>query len=299
MAQTSLFSDLPKPKKQSTPAPAPKVDPVEEVIPLPEPPPMPAARPAYTGYVRGYFRRTKNLFDPNSKVPFRMSRSKIELFMRCQRCFYLDLKLGIKQPDSFPLTLNTAVDALLKKEFDIYRASKTPHPIMKKNKLDAIPFTHAELDDWRENFVGVQALHSKTNFLITGAVDDVWVTPQDELIVVDYKATAKDSEVNIDAEWQDSYKRQMEIYQWLLRQKGFKVSSTGYFVYVNGKKDTPRFDENLSFTTTLIGYVGNDNWIEPTLFKARECLSQTTLPPSASDCDYCGYRKAAATVEKL
>ena len=39
-----------------------------------------------------------------------------------------------------------------------------------------------------------------------------------ELIIVDYKATAKNGEVNLDADWQIGYKRQMEIYQWLFRQ---------------------------------------------------------------------------------
>jgi 2-isopropylmalate synthase len=36
---------------------------------------------------------------------------------------------------------------------------------------------------------------------------------------------------DLDQEWQDSYKRQMDVYQWLLRQNGLKVSNTGYFVY--------------------------------------------------------------------
>ena len=58
--------------------------------------------------------------------------------------------------------------------------------------------------------------------MITGAVDDIWVTPDGELIIVDYKSTSKDTEVNLDAEWQDGYKRQMEVYQWLLRQKGLR-----------------------------------------------------------------------------
>ena len=59
---------------------------------------------------------------------------------------------------------------------------------------------------------------------------------QKELHIVDYKATSKDDEVNLDAEWQDGYKRQMEIYRWLFINNGFKVSDTGYFVYANGKK---------------------------------------------------------------
>lgn len=34
--------------------------------------------------------RTKNLFDPKSKTPFKLSRSKIDLFLNCPRYFYLD-----------------------------------------------------------------------------------------------------------------------------------------------------------------------------------------------------------------
>ena len=63
-------------------------------------------------------------------------------------------------------------------------------------KIDAIPFEHKDLDKWRENFVGIQALHEPTNLLIFGAVDDIWIMPNGELIVVDYKATAKKSEVS-------------------------------------------------------------------------------------------------------
>ena len=39
-------------------------------------------------------------------------------------------------------------------------------------------------------------------------------------MVVDYKATAKQRDVTLDADWQIAYKRQMEIYQWLLRANG-------------------------------------------------------------------------------
>ncbi len=39
--------------------------------------------------------RTRNLYDPASKEPFRLSRSKIDLFLECARCFYLDRRLGV------------------------------------------------------------------------------------------------------------------------------------------------------------------------------------------------------------
>ncbi len=239
--------------------------------------------------------RKQKLFDPTSQEPFKLSRSKIDLFVECPRCFYLDRRLGVSRPSMPGFTLNVAVDHLLKKEFDAHRAKKEAHPLMKEYGVDAVPFSHPDLDVWRENFKGVQALHEKTNFLITGAVDDVWVSPSGELHVVDYKATSKAEDPNLDGIWQQGYKRQMEVYQWLLRKNGFTVSNRGYFVYVNGKKDRDAFDAKLEFDVHLIPYDGDDSWIEGTLLAAHATLSGDALPETGERCEYCPYRDGAGT----
>ena len=61
------------------------------------------------------------------------------------------------------------------------------------------------------------------------------------------------SNVVMAEEWHDGHKRQIEIYQWL-RQNGFTVSDTGYWV----------------------------------------CLDSDALPDAAGDCDYCRYRERSA-----
>lgn len=241
-------------------------------------------------------KRTKNLYVPGAKFPFKLSRSKLDLFMNCPRCFYMDRRLGVGQPPGFPFNLNSAVDHLLKKEFDIHRAKNTKHPLMAHYGVDAVPFQHDMLDTWRENFKGVETLHRETNLIISGAVDDLWINPKGELIIVDYKSTAKDSEVNLDADWQIGYKRQMEIYQWLFERNGFTVSPTGYFVYCNGKRDKEAFDAKLEFDIKLIPYTGTTDWVEKIVYKANECLN-AGLPDYTRTCDYCNYRKAAAEIE--
>jgi CRISPR/Cas system-associated exonuclease Cas4 (RecB family) len=230
---------------------------------------------------------------------WKLSRSKLDLFVECPRCFYIDNKLGVARPRGFPFNLNSAVDYLLKKEFDAHRVAKTSHPLMTQYKVDAIPFAHSDMNKWRDNFEGVQCIHESTGLLICGAVDDIWVSPKGELIVVDYKATSKDEgeKVSLDAEWQDGYKRQMEVYQWLLRRKGFKVSNTGYFVYANGLRDKKAFDGKLEFEVTLIPYTGSDEWVEDTIIKAKECLDKDELPASHPYCDYCNYRKLAGEAQ--
>lgn len=229
-------------------------------------------------------------YDPHSTLPFRISRSKVQLFLDCPRCFYLDVRLGIKRPAGFPFNLNSAVDALLKKEFDVHRENKTPHPYIKEAGLNAIPFQHEKLDLWRNNFKGVSCLHNKTNFETFGAIDDLWINiDTNEVIVVDYKATSKNDEVTLDAEWQDSYKNQMEFYQWLLRNNGLTVANQGWFVYCNGRKDLDGFHNNLEFIVKMLPYEGNDGWVDETLLRIKDCLNLNETPKGKVECDYCRF----------
>jgi hypothetical protein len=201
--------------------------------------------------------------------------------------------LGTDRPPGYPFSLNSAVDKLLKKEFDIHRAKGTAHPLMKQYGIDAVPLAHEKIEEWRDALRrGITYLHKDTNFMITGGVDDVWVDKKGELMIVDYKATSKEEEVSIDADWQIAYKRQMEIYQWLFRKNGFKVSKTGYFVYCNGDSDKEAFDGKLEFDIKIIPYEGDDSWIEKTIVDAHKCLNGNKIPDAGSDCDYCKYVKA-------
>jgi CRISPR/Cas system-associated exonuclease Cas4 (RecB family) len=242
------------------------------------------------------FYRRARLYEPNQSNSHRLSRSKIDFFLECPRCFYLDQRLGVKRPSMPGFTLNIAVDHLLKKEFDIYRSKKEPHPLMVEHHIDAIPFSHADLETWRYNFTGVSVLHEPTNFTVFGAVDDVWQNSDDELIIVDYKATSKKEDPTLDGRWGGQYKRQMEIYQWLFRENGFKVSDTGYFVYENGDKELPDFRESLHFKTSVLPHVGNTSWIPGVLTQIKECLDSETIPPIGELCEHCPYRESAGKI---
>jgi len=91
----------------------------------------------------------------------------------------------------------------------------------------------------------------------------------------------------------------MEVYQWLLRQNGYKVSDTGYFVYCNGSTDKQAFDAKLEFDITLINYKGNPDWVEPTLLRIKNCLESGEIPEASPECDYCAYYNSRAKHENL
>jgi hypothetical protein len=217
----------------------------------------------------------------------KLSRSKIELSIECPRCFWLDVKHGVKRPPPAPYTINNAIDYLLKQEFDYHREKGTQHQIMVDNKVDAIPYNSPEMNKWRHNFTGVQFMHEPTDFLVFGAVDDVWINPADELMVVDYKATgAKQHQIY------DSYGRQMEIYQWLLEKNGFKVSPIGYFVFarVNKANGFATGTPVLSFDIFVESYEGDNSWVDGALENARVLLHSDIAPAASKDCGYCSYR---------
>lgn len=225
---------------------------------------------------------------------WKLSRSKIDFYLECPRCFYIDNKLGTKRPGMPSFNLNIAVDELFKKEFDAHRANQSKHPIMTEYKIPAVPFKHKDIDIWRNPFEGITHVDTQTGLLVSGGIDDVWLHEDGSLIVVDYKATSKEGKILTlsDSSWEDQYKRQIGVYQWLFQKNKFTVSPTGYFVYANALQTEEKFDNRLIFETTLVPCEGEQNWIEPTLVQIKQCLESDRYPESGENCEYCPYREA-------
>jgi len=219
-------------------------------------------------------------------MPTRLSRSKVDLFIECPLCFWLDQKNKIKRPSGPPFSLNIAVDHLLKNEFDAFRGKGVPDRLADEG-LTFVPAEHELLGRWRENFKGVTRQYKGIEFY--GAIDDLWLDPGGVHYVVDYKATSKAEAVSLDADWQIAYKRQVEFYQWLLRGNDLEVSDQAWFVYANGIKGDGHFDDQLAFETKLISYEGNASWIESTLDRLIECLASNSAPSKNPECKFCSY----------
>jgi len=162
--------------------------------------------------------------------------------------------------------------------------------MMTASGIRAVPHAHPELDTWRNNFRGVRTTHAQTNLALFGAIDDLWRDlDSGALMVVDYKSTSKATEVTLEADWQDGYKRQMEFYQWLLRRQGLTVARRGWFVYCNARRDLAAFDARLEFRIKLIAYDGDDDWVEGTLAAIHETLCSSEPPAVNDECEYCQF----------
>ena len=239
--------------------------------------------------------RTKKLFKPG--VKFEFSRTKVEEYLNCKRCFYLDRKLGLEKPQSLPLSINSAIDTLLKREFDRFRLNQTIHPLILQNNLSLVPFKHLEFEKWRNNRNGVRCNFMGYEFY--GAVDDIWVNEMNELFVVEYKSTASTEPViSLDKDYHKIYKRQVEIYQWILRNIGFKVSEIAYFVYCTGDKNRASFESLMHFNMNLIPYTGDTSWVEACLKELINCIESDIIPAVNTKCEYCNYYSARKEIQK-
>ena len=230
----------------------------------------------------------------------KLSRSAVELSLNCQRCFILQYKYRVSLR-SLPFTLNSAVDNLCKNEFDYYRNKKEPHPLFLENGgttdflKDAVPFKHDDLDKWRNFRQGISYTDEKKGFTFYGAIDDVWVKENGDLIISDIKSTSK-KEFNWAKTWSEydypkGYQRQLEMYQWLFRKNGFVVSDKAFLVYYNGLKDEPMFDQVLKFEMFLIELDCDDGWVDKAIIDAKNLMETDLLPKGSYKCDTCQYLK--------
>lgn len=236
----------------------------------------------YKKRTRGY-----SIYDPNSKDNFPISRSRLDSFKKCSKCFYMDRRLGVDRPSGYPFSLNLAVDELVKKEFDIHRSNQTIHPLLSEYKIsNLVPFNHQNIEQWRSKKPGIYYDVPSTNIRFFGSIDDAWIDPlTNEITLIDYKATSTSNKLEI----YDDYEKQAEMYQWLFRKNGFKVSNTFLFVYFNGIKDSDSFNNTLKFEASIIKHEGNDSWVEQALLDAYKCLQSDSIPKPSSDCGHCQY----------
>jgi hypothetical protein len=238
----------------------------------------------------------------NKKINInKISRFGLESFINCPRCFVMSYRYKVKA--SFPpFTLNNAVDNLCKNEFDIYRKEHKPHPVFIDNNLNLIPFEHENMNKWRHNFTGISYEYNDRGFKFFGAVDDVWIRPNGDLVIADVKATSV-NDFNWDniskREYGKGYQRQLEVYQFLFRKNGFKVSNSAYLLYYNGRRNAEMFNNSLSFDYRLIEIKCNDNWVENKVFEAIDLLRSDILPNGSKSCNTCQYIKDRSLVNKM
>ena len=69
----------------------------------------------------------------------------------------------------------------------------------------------------------------------------------------------------------------------------FEEGRRDHWVYANGDAAADQFDQTLRFRMTVIAYDGSDDWVEPHIKAARDCLMNETPPAPATKCPHCSF----------
>ncbi len=220
-----------------------------------------------------------------------LSRWQLELFSQCPRCFWLLKRYGVKQPGSFPLALNTAMDMLLKAEFDEFRVKGLPHPLLTESRIGATLFRDLkQLEVWRNNRQGLRWTDPSTGHTLYGAIDDLLEFPDGTMAVLDYKSSGA-AEITI----YPSYQLQMDVYTFLLRQLGYRTAPNAFLAFFLAVKDDG-FRGRLPFRGTMKAVSPRPERI-PELFKRAVAIAHADqMPASGEACDLCRWFGEAKAV---
>ena len=224
----------------------------------------------------------------------------------------------MKQPSIPGFLINSLTDKLLKHEMDGYRRTQKPHPFFEaRGNSHLVPLDHSELEDWTDSLQfgaspkKYNTIHRETNILFGGSIDDVFSnTETGEYHCVDYKSTATSSwgfreEITLDGEYQQGYKRQMDMYVWIGKQRELPMSSESLFLYADGQNSSPTGEKlegmyveasgaaQLRFHSTLIPYTADDSWVEHALLGVKETLEKSVSPSHREGCEYGIYFASA------
>jgi len=215
--------------------------------------------------------------------PIKLSPSSLNLFLECPLCFWLEKKKGIRRPPPFPYALNSAVDYLLKQEFDVYRAKGELHPLIASQGIPAKLFSDQRLlDEWRNNFRGIRYFDAQLNATFFGAVDDILEFEDGKLAPLDYKSTG-----SREAKIYDRIQLQMDAYTYLIEKNGFSTNGKGYLAFYVVDRENG-FVDRLPFKKELKEVVTNSSRIPEIFEKAVLLLRRDEAPVHSPDCKF-GY----------
>jgi hypothetical protein len=196
--------------------------------------------------------------------------------------------MGVKRPPPYPYALNSAVDALLKDEFDTYRAKNLPHPMLKDNNINARLFPNQNLlNQWRNNFAGIRFFDPDLQATLFGAVDDVLEFEEGKIAPLDYKSTGSTA-----ANVYDRFQLQLDTYTFLMEKNGFKTTRKGYLAFYIVDKSRG-FIDRLPFRKEMVQIDTNPSDIYEIFKDAVNCLKQSSPPPHSSDCKFAVWLKGA------
>ena len=214
-------------------------------------------------------------------MPYKLSPSSLSLLKECERCFWLHFNKGIKRPESIFPSLPSGMDRILKSHFDSFRDKGLLPPELKELKEEVKLFDDIELlKAWRNNLKGIQWTDENEN-TFRGAIDNL-LQKGKKLIVLDYKTRGYPLKEDTAEHYQD----QLDIYNFLLRNNGYKTEDYAYLLFYHPSNLNENGD--VIFHTDLVKINIQIKNAENIFGKALKVL-ESEMPKANEDCGFCNW----------
>lgn len=222
-----------------------------------------------------------------------LSPSALNLFLECQKCFWLEHSKGIHRPRGIFPSLPGGMDLLIKKYFDKYRnVGKVPPEVAAQiDGMDLFPDSEI-LNKWRNWRSALAYEDPETGTVLSGMLDDLGLKRKNgqldlgnkgvEYVVLDYKTRGFD----VKEGGEEYYRNQLNCYALLLRENKMPPHKTAYLIYYIPKevaeKGATRFD-------VVVKGVEIDADVALKTFRDAVALIKGPMPQTHSECEYCSW----------
>jgi hypothetical protein len=203
-----------------------------------------------------------------------LSHTGVEVLERCPRCFWLQYRRGIYQPEGIVSRLPNRFDTVLKNYFNIFRPLGEIPPLI-AGKLEG------KLQNPFQEKYFVQ-VNDKYGFW--GKLDECLINEKGEFIPVDFKTASSDPR---EKEILEAYKAQIDDYVYILLENGKKVAGYGYLVYF-----FPDHSEELHKGFPMIIHIEKlkgDQEKTKARIKNAVTVLEKEIPKPSEDCPFCTW----------
>lgn len=212
-----------------------------------------------------------------------LSKSSLDVFKNCPRCFWLEKNAKLKLPQGIKASIMDGIDAGMKEVAEFAVATGRPALYLTGIK-GARPFPdRARLKvfmSWRTFQTEVQA--GRHRALIWGQLDDLIEWPDGRVSPWDYKSNGKKREwVGYTMQYNSL---QGDMYDLLLPAQGLKTTGVAYFTY----SWPVVLDGVLGFDFETVSMECSGARALETIAAALDCL-EGDEPESNPACEYCSY----------
>jgi hypothetical protein len=217
-----------------------------------------------------------------SEDKLKLSPTSLGLFIDCPRCFWLQMKQGIKRPEAPMSTVPNGLDLALKWYFDRYRNSQGLPPILQGKMEGSLVPDQDEISKFRSHSFGFWEDSLDAGFY--GMLDECVIEQGKLYAPLDHKTRGFPPK-----ETHEAYIRQVSAYALMLRRNGYPTSASAYLVYYYPLRESDSLHNGFPFAVEVRRVATEPDQIYRVFVNAVGVLRSQVCPQARKTCAYCGY----------